>query len=49
VLELPGSAAALADLAKSNLLLVPLDRQGQWCRAMDRHGRSLAVRDAARP
>ena len=32
VLELPGSAAALADLARSNLLLVPLDRRGQWYR-----------------
>jgi LuxR family maltose regulon positive regulatory protein len=32
VLELPGSGAALADLARSNLLLVPLDRQGQWYR-----------------
>jgi LuxR family transcriptional regulator, maltose regulon positive regulatory protein len=26
VLDLPGSAAILADLARSNLLLVPLDR-----------------------
>ncbi|HEY7013710.1 MAG TPA: LuxR C-terminal-related transcriptional regulator [Streptosporangiaceae bacterium] len=26
------SAAALAELAKSNLLLVPLDRQGEWYR-----------------
>jgi LuxR family transcriptional regulator, maltose regulon positive regulatory protein len=32
VLELPGSRATLADLAQSNLLLVPLDRQGQWYR-----------------
>ena len=32
VLDLPGSAAALADLARSNLLLVPLDRRGQWYR-----------------
>ena len=32
VLELPGSAASLADLARSNLLLVPLDRRGQWYR-----------------
>jgi LuxR family maltose regulon positive regulatory protein len=32
VLELPGSAATLADLARSNLLLVPLDRHGQWYR-----------------
>jgi LuxR family transcriptional regulator, maltose regulon positive regulatory protein len=32
VLDLSGSAAALADLARSNLLLVPLDRRGQWYR-----------------
>ncbi|HXZ75368.1 MAG TPA: LuxR C-terminal-related transcriptional regulator, partial [Streptosporangiaceae bacterium] len=32
VLDLPGSAATLADLARSNLLLVPLDRRGQWYR-----------------
>jgi len=32
VLELPGSAATLADLAQSNLLLVPLDRRGEWYR-----------------
>ena len=32
VLELPGSAVILADLARSNLLLVPLDRRGQWYR-----------------
>ena len=32
VLDLPGSAVALADLARSNLLLVPLDRRGQWYR-----------------
>ena len=32
VLDLPGSAASLADLARSNLLLVPLDRRGQWYR-----------------
>src|SRR6266487_2913287 len=32
VLELPGSAAALAGLARSNMLLVPLDRRGQWHR-----------------
>jgi LuxR family transcriptional regulator, maltose regulon positive regulatory protein len=31
-LELPGSAASLAELARSNLLLVPLDRRGQWYR-----------------
>jgi LuxR family transcriptional regulator, maltose regulon positive regulatory protein len=28
----PGAAAILADLARSNLLLVPLDRRGQWYR-----------------
>ncbi len=32
VLELPGSAATLAELARSNSLLVPLDRRGQWYR-----------------
>jgi LuxR family transcriptional regulator, maltose regulon positive regulatory protein len=32
VLELSGSAAVLADLAGSNLLLVPLDRRGEWYR-----------------
>jgi LuxR family maltose regulon positive regulatory protein len=32
VLDLPGSAATLADLAGSNQLLVPLDRRGQWYR-----------------
>jgi len=32
VLGVPGSGAALADLARSNLLLVPLDRRGQWYR-----------------
>src|SRR5690242_2800766 len=32
VLELPGSAATLAQLAQSNLLLAPLDRQGEWYR-----------------
>ena len=32
VLELPGSAANLAGLARSNMLLVPLDRRGQWYR-----------------
>jgi LuxR family transcriptional regulator, maltose regulon positive regulatory protein len=31
-LELSGSAATLAGLAQSNLLLVPLDRHGQWYR-----------------
>ena len=32
VLDRPGSAASLADLARSNLLLVPLDQRGQWFR-----------------
>jgi len=32
VLDQPGSRATLADLARSNLLLVPLDRQGEWYR-----------------
>ena len=32
VLELSGSAVTLADLARSNLLLVPLDRRGEWYR-----------------
>ena len=32
VVELPGSAATLTDLARSNLLLVPLDRRGEWYR-----------------
>jgi LuxR family transcriptional regulator, maltose regulon positive regulatory protein len=32
VLEVPGSAAVLAGLARSNLLLVPLDRRGRWYR-----------------
>jgi LuxR family maltose regulon positive regulatory protein len=32
VLGLGGGAATLAELARSNLLLVPLDRQGQWYR-----------------
>jgi LuxR family transcriptional regulator, maltose regulon positive regulatory protein len=32
VLAEPGSAAALADLARSNLLLVPLDRRALWYR-----------------
>jgi LuxR family transcriptional regulator, maltose regulon positive regulatory protein len=32
VLDLPGSAATLADLARSNLLMVPLDRRGGWYR-----------------
>ena len=32
VLDVAGSAATLADLARSNMLLVPLDRRGQWYR-----------------
>jgi LuxR family transcriptional regulator, maltose regulon positive regulatory protein len=32
VLDAPGATAILADLARSNLLLVPLDRRGQWYR-----------------
>jgi LuxR family transcriptional regulator, maltose regulon positive regulatory protein len=32
VLEMAGSAAALAELARSNLLLVPLDHRGEWYR-----------------
>jgi len=32
VLGLSGSAVALAELARSNLLLVPLDRRGEWYR-----------------
>jgi LuxR family maltose regulon positive regulatory protein len=32
VLGLPGSATTLTDLAQSNLLLVPLDRRGEWHR-----------------
>src|SRR5215469_16586143 len=32
VLEVPGSAATLAGLAESNLLLVPLDRRQKWYR-----------------
>ena len=32
VLDLPGSATDLASLARSNLLLVPLDQRGQWYR-----------------
>ena len=32
VVDQPGSGAMLADLAASNLLLVPLDRRGQWYR-----------------
>ena len=32
VLEAAGSAAVLADLAGANMLLVPLDRRGEWYR-----------------
>jgi LuxR family maltose regulon positive regulatory protein len=32
VLDMSGSTAALADLERSNLLLVPLDRRGDWYR-----------------
>ena len=32
VLELPESAVTLAELARSNMLLVPLDRRGEWYR-----------------
>ena len=32
VLDVAGSAAILADLAGSNVLLVPLDRRGEWYR-----------------
>ena len=32
VLDMAGSAAVLADLAGSNVLLVPLDRRGEWYR-----------------
>src|SRR5215469_1121818 len=32
VLDQPGSRATLADIAQSNLLLVPLDRHGEWYR-----------------
>jgi LuxR family transcriptional regulator, maltose regulon positive regulatory protein len=32
VLDLPGAGAILADVSRSNLLLVPLDRRGQWYR-----------------
>ncbi len=32
VLDVGGSAAVLADLAGANLLLVPLDRRGEWYR-----------------
>jgi len=32
VLQVSGSAAVLADLAGSNVLLVPLDRRGEWYR-----------------
>jgi LuxR family transcriptional regulator, maltose regulon positive regulatory protein len=32
VLEVPGSGETLDELARSNLLLVPMDRRGQWYR-----------------
>jgi LuxR family transcriptional regulator, maltose regulon positive regulatory protein len=32
LLDQPGSAVMLAELARSNLLLVPLDRRGEWYR-----------------
>jgi LuxR family maltose regulon positive regulatory protein len=32
LLDVPGSGTTLADLARSNLLLVPLDRRGHWYR-----------------
>src|SRR5215469_16035746 len=32
VLRQPGAGTTLADLARSNMLLVPLDRRGQWYR-----------------
>jgi len=32
VLDVAGSAATLAELARSNLLLVPLDQRGEWYR-----------------
>ena len=32
VLDQPGAGVVLAELARSNLLLVPLDRRGQWYR-----------------
>jgi LuxR family maltose regulon positive regulatory protein len=32
VLELSGSAVTLPELARSNMLLIPLDRRGQWYR-----------------
>src|SRR5262249_58565751 len=32
VLRQPGAGTTLADLARSNMLLVPLDRRGEWYR-----------------
>src|SRR6516165_7173743 len=32
VLDRPGATAILAELARSNLLLVPLDHRGEWYR-----------------
>ena len=40
VLDQPGATATLAAVARSNLLLVPLDSQGEWYRyqpAVPRH------------
>jgi len=42
VLELPEAGAILAELARSNLLLVPLDRRGQWYR----RGQKISEREA---
>ena len=50
VLGQPGAAAALADLAGSNLLLVPLDRLGRWYRYHPLfRGMLLAELDRAEP
>jgi len=43
VLGMSGSAATLAELARSNLLVVPLDRQGQWYRYHHLFGDMLAA------
>ena len=43
VLGTPGSAVTLAELARSNLLVVPLDRQGQWYRYHHLFGDMLAA------
>ena len=39
----PGSAAVLADLARSNLFLVPLDNRGEWYRYHQLFGQFLRV------